>query len=201
MPGAAVSLVLTADEPASRRAAGDLFPGVPLETLARAELRPRHPFVGRLFERLAAVPEGACVGLVVPVASSESDGGSGRARSPSVAPSADLLAIADHVNLELRGPLTGRWPTGVPRRFPPMSRIYQPAVVRALDGARVYSAGVVVAGVADVDQLSPFEVAAIREGGFPVVSDRLVSAAIIAAYHGLTLAACGVPPAPACDRE
>ena len=54
-------------------------------------------------------------------------------------PAGALLAVADHVNLTLRGPLTGRWPAGVPRSFPCMTGIYQPAVVRAAGDAPVYS--------------------------------------------------------------
>ena len=98
--------------------------------------------------------------------------------------------MADHVGLEVRGPLTGRWPAGVPRDFPSMTGIYQPAVVRSRHGARVYSAGVVAAGVADVRRLTRFEARAVREGGCPIVSDSLVPAAIVAAYYGVRLAAC-----------
>ena len=103
--------------------------------------------------------------------------------------------MADHVNLELRGPLTGRWPAGVPRDFPQVAGIYQPALVRASGGPRVYSSGVVVAGVADSRRLTAFEARAVAELGVTAVSDVLVPAAIVAAYYGLTLAACGVPPA------
>jgi hypothetical protein len=99
------------------------------------------------------------------------------------------------VNLELRSPLGGRWPAGVPRSFPPLTGIYQPADVRARGGARVYSSSVVVAGVADAGRLTPFEAGALREAGVFVVSDSLVPSAIVAAYYGLTLAACGVPRA------
>jgi hypothetical protein len=82
-----------------------------------------------------------------------------------------------------------------------MTGIYQPAVVRARGGPRVYSSGVVAAGVADARSLTRFEARTVREGGFAIVSDLLVPAAIVAAYYGLRLAACGVPPAPARDRE
>ena len=67
MPGAAVSLVLTADEPAARGAAGELFPDAEHVLLTRPELRPAAPFAGRLFAILGAQPAGSCVGLVVPV--------------------------------------------------------------------------------------------------------------------------------------
>jgi hypothetical protein len=202
---AAVSLVLAADEPAPRRVAEALFPETARRFLSRSELCPRTPFAGPLFDVLGALPAGSSVGLVVPVlvldvatgavSSAGAHAGPGT-RDPSV-----LLAVADHVNLVLRGPLTGRWPAAVPRTFPALTHIYQPAVVRAFGGARVYSSGVVVAGVTDAGRLSPFEARAVRDGGFFAVSDTLVPAAIVAAYFGLRLAACGVPWAPARDRE
>lgn len=194
MSGAAVSLVLVADEPAPRHAAQTLFPQTERCFLTRSELRPRIPFTGPLFATLGAQPAGACVGLLVPVILV------GAAR-PEASGEFALVAVADHVNLELRGPLSGFWPAGVPRTFPPVAGIYQPAVVRAAAGARVYSSGVMVAGVADAARLTPFEARAVCEEGFFAVSDTLVPAAIIAAYYGLKLAACGVPWAPALDRE
>ena len=205
MPGAAVALVLTADEPAARRAGDALFPAAEHRFLTRQDLRPAAPFAGRLFAILGEQPAGSCIGLVVPVVwrGDPADGGSFAPARPSPG---TLLAVADHVNLELRGPLTGRWPAGVPRSFPPLTGIYQPADVRARGGARVYSsgvvvAGVVVAGVADAGRLTPFEARALREAGVFVVSDSLVPAAIVAAYYGLTLAACGVPRADDNDEE
>ena len=199
MPGAAVALVLTADEPGARRAAEELFPAAENLRLTRQDLRPAAPFAGRLFTILAAQPAGSRVGLVAPVVwrGAAACGGSAAPLKPSSArpPAGTLLAVSDHVNLELRGPLTGRWPAGLPRSFPPLTGIYQPADVRARGGARVYSSGVVVAGVADAGRLTPFEAGALREAGVFVVSDSLVPAAIVAAYYGLTLAACGVPPA------
>ena len=202
---AAVSLVLAADEPAPRRVAEELFPEIERRVLARPDLRPRTPFAGPLFAILGALPAGACVGLVVPVlllSAVVDDTGSVAADADPGTPD-DLvrLTIADHVNLVLRGPLTGPWPAGIPRTFPPVADIYQPAVVRAFGGARVYSSGVVVAGVADAGRLTPFEVRAVRDGNIFAVSDTLVPAAIVAAYFGLKLAACGVPWAPAHDRE
>jgi len=194
MPGAAVALVLTADEPAARRAGVELFPAAKHCFLTRQDLRPAAPFVGRLFTILGAQPAGSCVGLVVPVVW-RGDAAFGGSAAPLGPPTGTLLAVADHVNLELRGPLSGRWPAAAPRRFPPLTGIYQPAAVRARGGARVYSCGVVVAGVADAGRLTPFEAGALREAGVVVVSDSLVPSAIIAAYHGLTLAACGVPRA------
>ena len=89
----------------------------------------------------------------------------------------------------------------MPRDFPSMTGIYQPRRVRPREGARVYSSGVVAAGVADVRRLSRFEARAVREGGCGIVSDSLVPVAVVAAYYGLRLAACGVVQAPRSDRE
>ena len=194
MPGAAVALVLTADEPAARRAGEELFPAVRLCVLSRQDLRPAAPFAGRLFTILGEQPAGSCVGLVVPVVWRGHAASGGSAAPVSLSPGT-LIAVADHVNLELRGPLSGRWPAAAPRRFPPLTGIYQPADVRARGGARVYSSGVVVAGVADAGRLTPFEAGALRETDVFVVSDSLVPSAIVAAYYGLTLAACGIPQA------
>ena len=191
MPGVAVSLVLTADEPATRRVGEALFPDVERCLLRRQELRPAAPFAGRLFALLGERPAGGRVGLVVPVVW-RGDTAEGGSSAPIQPPPGTLLAVSDHVNLELRGPLTGRWPAGVPRSFPPLTGIYQPADIRARGGPRVYSSGVVVAGVADAGRLTPFEAGALREAGVLVVSDSLVPSVIVAAYYGLTVAACGV---------
>jgi hypothetical protein len=50
-----------------------------------------------------------------------------------------------------------------------------------------------VAGVARSSHLTPFERRAVAAAGCPAVSDSLVDAAIVAALHGLKIAACGVP--------
>jgi hypothetical protein len=190
--GRAVAFVLTAADAACRDAGARLFPGVPSEGLTREGLRPLAPFEGPLFEVLAAQPRGSDVALVVPVLTA--------APSVALAPG-DLVPVRDHVGLEPHGPLTGRWPAGVPRDFPSTTGIYQPALVRPLEGARVYSSGVVAAGVADLRRLTRFEARAVREGGWPIVSDSLVSVAIVAAYYGLRLAACGLVQAPKDYRE
>jgi hypothetical protein len=205
--GVGVAIVLAADDPACRDAAAALFPGTPCEALTRGDLRPPAPFIGRLFDLLGAQSPGSVVGLVVPVVV-----GVRRATPPpfpcgstvasaSCLEAGDLAPVADHVNLEVRGPLTGRWPAGEPRDFPSMTGIYQPRFVRPAQGARVYSSGVVAAGVADVRCLTRFEARAVREGGWPIVSDSLVPAAIVAAYYGMRLAACGLVQAPTDDRE
>ena len=193
MAGEAVALVLTAADAACRAAGVALFPGASLESLSREELRPCAPFEGPLFALLRARGRGETVGLVVPVVWV---GGAGERPT-----SADVVPIADHVGLEGRGTLSGRWPPGVPRGFPSMTGIYQPALVRSRPGARVYSSGVVAAGVADVRRLTRFEARAVREGGCAIVSDSLVSVAIAAAYYGLRLAACGLVQAPRSYRE
>ena len=200
MTGAVVALVLSADEPAARRACEELFPAAEHCLLARHDLRPAAPFAGRLFAILGAQPAGSRVGLVVPVVWRGDVARSGPSAFVRPTPGT-LLAVADHVNLALRGPLTGRWPSDVPRSFPPLTGIYQPADIRARGGARVYSSGVVVAGVADAGRLAPFEAGALLETGVYTVSDSLVPSAIVAAYYGLTLAACGVPQADANHEE
>jgi hypothetical protein len=193
-----VALVLTAAGAAHRDTGSRLFPGVPSVSLTREEFRPREPFRGRLFGLLGSQPRGVVVALVVPVVRAEGaedqPAASGDVGGPTV-------PIADHVDLEACGPLTGRWPPGVPRDFPSMTGIYQPGLVRPPGGARVYSSGVVAAGVADVRRLTRFEARAVREGGWPVTTDSLVPAAIVAAYYGLRLAACGVLQAVRSDRE
>ena len=193
MAGDGVAFVLTAGDPGCRAAGAAVWPGVPLQSLTRDDLRPRAPFEGPLFDLLAARARAESVGLVVTAV---------WAREAGEGPAAgDLVPIADHVGLEERGPLTGRWPAGVPRDFPSMTGVYQPSDVRSCDGARVYSSGVVAAGVSGARRLTRFEALAVREEGWPIVSDSLVPAAIVAAYHGLRLAACVLVQAPRYDRE
>lgn len=179
-----VALALVADGRAPREAAAALFPHVERCFLERSAFRPVQPFCGVLFDLLGAQSPGACIGIVVPI---ELVG-----LAMPAAARQGLMAVADHVNLALRSPLSGRWPEGMARAFPALTGVYQPGIVRARGGARVYSSGV-VAGVADAGRLTPFEVASAQEEGYCAVSDTLVPAAIIAAYYGLTLAACGVP--------
>lgn len=183
MTGAGIALALTIDLPAARDAASMLFPQADLHILEKTALRPSRPVSGALHDLLASRRPGEAVGLVVPVM--------WRPNGPPPA----LLAVCDHVNMALASPLSGRWPEGIPRTFPALTGIYQPLVVRAHGGAQIYSAGVVVAGVGDALRLTPFESGAVHEGGYNAVSDTLVPAAIIAAYYGLTLAACGITQA------
>jgi hypothetical protein len=210
--------------PAVAAAAASLFEGAAVVTLERDDLRPVRPFEGRLFEVLAALPSDSCVGLCAPArlvggagGESEPQGAGGAygthgagddaapvrgERGDDAAPARGerMLAIEDHVNLELRGPLTGPWPADVPRSFPSMTGRYQPAVVRSAGGPRVYSGGV-VAGVGDLARLTPFERRALRRAGCAVAADLLVYPAVVAAYYGHTLAACGVVQAPPIDEE
>jgi len=109
-------------------------------------------------------------------------------------PAPDVFSVADHVNLRLRGALTGRWPVSAPRVFPEMNAVYErePAPRRPSLGPRVYS-GLTVAGVGDARALTPFERRAIGQLSLPAASDCLVDAVIVAAYHGLSVAAWCVP--------
>ena len=168
-----------------------LFPHAEVVPLAPVDLRPQTPFRGRLHELFAAwkdqgQPQGqgqltgrpvALCGLVV----------SARWLGPAPAPTA--FTVADHVNLELRGPLTGAWPAAEPRTFPCMTGIYQPAAVRSDGDPHVYSA-VTVAGVRDIMSFTPFEHQAVAAGGFAAVCDCLIPAVILAAHHSVTVAAC-----------
>jgi len=191
--GHRVALALAAGGAPSRSAAAALFPEVEPLTYTGAEMRPSEPFRGALFSALGALRAGACVGLVVPLASV-------RPAEAGGAPPHCLIAVTDHLNASLRSPLCGRWPAAVPRSFPALAGIYQPDFVRARGGPRVYSAEV-VAGVSDATHLTEFEAGVVRSSGIRVVSDTLVPAAIIAAYYGLTLAVCGVPQADDRDNE
>lgn len=163
----------------------DLFPAGGRTVLTREALRPSVPFEGSVFAALEAVRPGDALGLVVPAVWRGDEA---------------LIAVRDHVNLALRGPLTGRWPAGVPRRFPCMTGIYQPGLARAAAGAPVYSGDAVVAGVADAGRLTPFERRAIDESGAAAWSDCLAPAVIAAAFYGLKVAACVVARA-ARERE
>jgi len=198
----AVPLVLAAS--ALEAAAATLFPAARIVALGRDALRPPRPFEGPLFATLAALPEGTCVGLVVPVrlaaAASRSQPRPAATRSAGDGEATGLVVVEDHVNLELRGPLTGPWPAGAPRRFPSMTGRYQPAVVRSAAGPRVYSGGV-VAGVGDLARPTPFERAALRRAACVAASDQLVPPAVVAAYYTHTLAACGVVQGQPIDEE
>lgn len=163
----------------------DLFPAGGRVVLSRDELRPPVPFAGPLFAALGEAERGDAVGLIVPALWHGEAG---------------FVVVRDHVNLALRGPLTGRWPAGVPRSFPCMTGIYQPALARAAAGAPLYSEDVVAAGVRDAARLTPFERRALADAGAGAWSDCLVPAVVAAAFHGLKVAACLVARA-ARERE
>ncbi|MGO8682961.1 MAG: hypothetical protein ACLQUT_00025 [Thermoleophilia bacterium] len=187
-------VVLVAAAVAGHPLVAEAFPEAEPVVLERDDLRPPAPFSGRLFDLFAAWRgEGvtAC-GLVVPA----------RWLGPTPTPTA--FTVADHVNLELRGPLTGAWPHGVQRTFPCLTGIYQPAVVRPGDDSQyqpavvrpaddphVYS-DVTVAGVRDLMALTLFESRAVARGGFAAVSDCLVPPVIVAVYHTMAVAAYGI---------
>jgi hypothetical protein len=190
---AAVTLVLNGAEAECRASAAALFPDAALQSFARAQFRPTVPFEGPLFGLFARQPRGSTLGLVVPAVAVGASVGQ--------AHPGDLAPVIDHVNLEGCGPLTGRWPGGVSRAFPSTTGIYQPSHVRPVRGPRVYSSGVVAAGVADIQRLTRFEARAVWEGGCTIVTDSLVPAAVVAAYYGLRLAAYGLVQAPTDDRE
>lgn len=199
MASAGCQRVVVTGGPAEMAAAACVFPSDTPAFLSAAELRPATPCEGRLFDLFADCSPGDCLGLVVPLKWLTTGGAGAPAEAEPTPPA--IVPILDHVNLVLRGPLTGVWPAGRPRSFPSMSGVYQPGVIRARGGARVYSPGVVVAGVADSKQLTEFESRALFETGLRAVSDALVPVAIVAAFHGVTLAACGVPQAHTSDRE
>lgn len=177
------------------RAARALFAGLEVDILTRGDLRPETPFAGALFERLERLTAGDVFGLVVPGVwrGPPAEGG-------AAAPAPPVLVVRDHVNLALRGPLTGRWPGGGPRSFPCMTGIYQPSAARAAASAPVYSEDVVAAGVRDAARLTPFERRALAEAGAAAHADCLVPAVIAAAFYGLKVAACLVTQA-ARERE
>jgi hypothetical protein len=161
------ALVIVAAALAGHPLIDELFPKAVAVVLSRRELRPRRPFHGRLFEVLA------------------------EARGQAGPPMPSVFAVADHANLELRGPLTGAWPAGVKRSFPCMTGIYQPAHVRLPKGPAVYSA-VTVAGVNQLRSLTSFEREAVASGGFAAAADCLVPLAIVAAHYEIPVAACGI---------
>jgi hypothetical protein len=168
-------------EPLAAALIDELFAGIDRLVVSPDVLRVTTPWEGplfALFDESAAPPP--AVGLVVPIVWTASD------------PAPEVVLITDHVNLTLRGPLSGRRPPSGPPTFPSLSAIYQPALLRQLVAGRVYSEAA-VAGVADADRLTPFERRALAECACGAVCDCLVDAVIVAAHHGLHVAACGIP--------
>lgn len=188
MTGAAAPVLSDAD-PRCLAAAAALWGRAPV-ALTRDELRPAHGFGGRLWDLLAAAA-GSTVCLVVPAVgvAARTAGGAPGGGAPAGPPPGALVPVLDHVNLELRSPLTGPWPPGEPRRFPCVTGVYAPVTAPARGGPPLYSAGATVAGVADMGRLSAFERAVACAQRLPLASDRLVAAAVFAALLGARLAA------------
>jgi hypothetical protein len=188
--------------------------------LPAAAFQPSRPFSGPLFAAVESAAIAArlagtaadhrCLALVVPLLPV----GDWREGESSSHPPA---IIVDHVNLALRGPLTGRWPAGRPRAFPSLNGVYAPDVAerllrvaagadtstaagrqrepedgRSASGAAVYSR-LAVAGVADTGRPTVFEADQARAAGLSWAGSCLVAAVVIAAYYGLVVAAVGVP--------
>jgi hypothetical protein len=72
---------------------------------------------------------------------------------------------------------------------------HQPPGGRPDAGGPIYFA-LAVAGVADADRLTPFESRQMRRRGLVAAAGLLVAPVVIAAYHGLAVAAAGVPREP-----
>ncbi len=215
-PAPAVELLLVAAPLAGSPLLAALFPGVAPTVVPVDALRVEIPWRGKLFELLAGAAAAGSPLHAAPGAAESPRAAPGAAGSPRAAPAVGLLVpvrwlssepapeaviVSDHVNLRLRGPLTGRRPVSGPRSlgpqpFPSPAGVYQPETIagRVGDavGRRVYSV-VAVAGVARVADLTPFERRSVAAAGCPAACDCLVDAAIIAALHGLKIAACGVP--------
>ena len=156
--------------------------------MSAADLRVTHALAGPAVRPRSAEPRPAPrrgrrprLGLLVPVVWI----GSG--------PAPGLVVVRDHVDLSLRGPLTGRRPDGGPQVVPVAGRHISTARRRspAADG-RVYSE-VAVAGVADAGRLTPFERRRARVSGVSRGLRLLVDAVVVAAFHGFDVVACGVP--------
>jgi hypothetical protein len=177
---AAVAVFIVAADLADSPLAAALANGDEPAVLDATDLRPERPLQGRLFEAISGA-SGSVRLLVAAVWFGE-------------APAPDLFSVADHVNLRLRGALTGRWPAGTPRAFPDLSAVYErePAFRRPPSGARVYS-GLTVAGVGDARSLTPFERRTVDRLSLQAASDSLVDAVILAAYRGSSVAAWCVP--------
>ncbi len=196
-------MFMVAAQLADAPAAAALAAGYDPVTLTQQDLRPARPLAGRLFEILAAAAGRAASGEPSETTEFHESSSAVSAAPVRLLVSAVWLAdrpvpyafsVADHVNLCLRGALTGRWPAGAPRSFPELGAVYErePPPRRLPPGARVYS-GLTVAGVGDAQALTGFERRAIDQLSLPAASDSLVDAVIVAAYHGLSVIAWCVP--------
>ena len=77
----------------------------------------------------------------------------------------------------------------------PVRPQHQPPGGRPGAGGPIYFA-LAVAGVADAGRLTPFESRQMRRCGLVAAAGLLVAPVVIAAYHGLAVAAAGVPREP-----
>jgi hypothetical protein len=111
-------------------------------------------------------------------------------RAPS-GRTAEVVAVADHVNLTWRSPLTGVNDDRLGPRFPVVAGVYVPKIVvgRVGPGAGPAVGQEVVAGVRDDRKLLEFEWEMVRKEGLDTVSSELVPVALLAAHMGMRLAA------------
>ena len=77
----------------------------------------------------------------------------------------------------------------------PRGAQHQPPGGRPYARGPIYSA-LAVAGVAEAARLTPFEARQMRRCGLVAAAGQLVAPVVIAAYHGLAVAAAGAPRAP-----
>ena len=82
----------------------------------------------------------------------------------------------------------------------PVHPQHQPPGGRPGAGGPIYFA-LAVAGVADADRLTPFESRQMHRCSLVAAASLLVAPVVIAAYHGLAVAAAGVPRAPRGSEE
>jgi hypothetical protein len=212
-PGVAPAVLATADFTPPAPFAGPLFEL--LEGVAQ-DVGAADPPAG---DGLTA--ERAVLGLVVPVV------WYGSAPAPDVVLVADHLNMAGRGPLTGRWParrartfpsMTGlyrpsllagllaavssRGPGEAPceDRQVPGRHQHQPPGGRPDAGGPIYFA-LAVAGVADADRLTPFESRQMHRCGLVAAAGLLVAPVVIAAYHGLAVAAAGVPRAPRGSEE
>lgn len=103
----------------------------------------------------------------------------------------EVVAVADHVNLVWRSPLTGPNEDRLGPRFPVTAGMYAPCGVMKAAGS---AGGVavrkgVVAGVRDDTRQLGFEAEMVRAHGYLASSCELVPVALLAAHLGFRLAA------------
>jgi len=127
--------------------------------------------------------------------------GAGAEAHPGGSGVIQAVAVADHVNLTWRSPLTGPNDDRLGPRFPSMTGIYAPEAVIGRAGAAggiIVEVGV-VAGVDDEDRLRPFETGVAHDSGCVAASRELVPVVILAAHLGLRVAALVVTAG--CEQE